>query len=325
MQLLAKTNKLGEEDKIQALADLAELVKTTAENILARRSPGKEYVGGLRGTGEMIKDRMSLLDKDPMAVDRFHQFLTNGHVSDNPAQEDLKTSLSFQRKAYPNMRTLYERSRNRLFMSGRSDLARELDKYMLEYLESRNLGLTQKKAYSRDAEREVRNDLIGQVFGTLNDFEKAAVRGLLSSQEARERQVVDNLRGSLDKTKILREVYRHYSRDLYRQRQTEELAALNRVMARYVEVTTQSEETNPFAEYSSEQLRTKAQELAEYIQALSSESARPTHELQTGIVNQAAYWKQRAERQNALLSQAQNQLEQVLEVLDLEADIPDEE
>lgn len=325
MEFLAKSKKLSEEQKEQAMQDLADLVSSTAAPIRARRESGQEYVGGLRGTGEFLKDRMKELDRDPEAVNRFHQFLTNGHFSDNPAQEDLKTSLSYQRGAYPTMKDLYEKSRNRMFMSGRNDLARLLDQYMLEYLEMRNLGLVRKQVYSLDEEREVRNGLIEQVFGTLNDFEKAAVQGLLTSEDTSEKEVLANLRGGVNQRQLLAEVYRKYSRSLYRNRRVEELAALNRIMGRYVETTREPEPVNPYRDYSREQLQAKARELAEYLQVLKTTPNTPSNDMQAALLNQRTYWQRRDKRQQALAEAVQVQLNQVLELLDPEPNIPDEE
>ena len=325
MEFLAKSKKLSEEQKERAMQDLADLVSSTATPIKARRESDREYVGGLRGTGEFLKDRMKELDRDPEAVNRFHQFLTNGHFSDNPAQEDLKTSLSYQRGAYPTMKDLYEKSRNRMFMSGRSDLARLLDQYMLEYLEMRNLGLVRKQVYSLDEEREVRNGLIEQVFGTLNDFEKVVVRGLLTSEDASEKEVLANLRGGVNQRQLLAEVYRKYSRSLYRNRRVEELAALNRIMGRYVEITREPEPVNPYRDYSREQLQTKARELAEYLQALKTAPNTPSNDMQAALLNQHAYWQRRDKRQQVLAEAAEAQLNRVLELLDPEPDTPDEE
>lgn len=315
LKLVVKTKKLSKEKKQQTVDDLLDLITTTQRPLDKKKTQRTET--GYEGTSRLIATKLDELDNEwEDSVTRLHSLLLSGVFYDNEITEDLKTSLSFQRKSYKTLKDLYMKSRMRMILSGRDDNAKKLDGFMLGFLQKFNKGLNPKEYADLTEERKRYNGLKDMVEGTISDLEKFSVSVKQERLSDLELSYLQNFIGIIDKNLKVRDAYKKLAKNLYTGKRRNELQAVNNVMEGYIDFNTPQNRNNEYLKLSKHELEIKKEHLMDYLSTLDDQDSAIIQSYQESIVNQDQYFELKRKRKEALKNYTLEQIKLVEDALE---------
>ena len=304
--LVEKNKKMSSARKRAVLEKLQEVIAQTSAPVLARQNrPQEDNI--YQEVSKTLLKGLEKLDQDwgEDSVTRLHSLLLNGQLPLGEIEEDLKTSLSYERRRYPNLTTLYVKTKTRFVLTGRKDLAREFDGFIFAFLQKMNRGFNPKEMADLGEEKVRFQKIAKKVEGTLNDFDRYFRQQEEIPLNMYEETALENIRGLVNKTRSVKEVYSIQAKKLLRLKQRNQLLGLNNVVERYAQKDALKQS---LTRLSLSELEIKKQELEEYLEALDFTDSRYIREQRKNLTSQVENYQKRSKRRQTLADYASYEL-----------------